>query len=796
VSFQIDNWQLAIGNVAVALLVLLSACGNDGAPRYGGQPPDLVATFGQCVFCHEPTAAAMISGGGEPKCEVCHADLTPGSVGPGHRALPGADLVPSFVGPSHSPGAQAEFGSCTFCHNDITVELTPFADELACATCHEDQKPSEFEPGHQSLPGIEQVPSFPGPEHALGADARFGECGYCHSDLTMRAAVADAHGDFSLDCAGCHTELRDVFGPMHQRVPRCAECHAEQRTHRDPAAGTRSECTVCHEPHGTSNLFLVREEVRVPSGVLRAVTFDNEAGRADGSFASESNPGTGICETCHTQTQFYRGDGTGDFHFTNTCVSCHEHAAAFAPPPTPTPTFTETPTSTRTRTPTSTETPTPTITNTPGTPTVTPTGPSPTPTATPEPPALRAARVTTAPSGVDDPLWAAAVPLRPALSNMVTGLLYGDGELNMTGTFNGLDDFNRGDPANLELRAVHDGANLYILATWSDTSFSIDRRRWLFNGPTDPRKPGESAAGWTSQRNDDKIALAFEIAPAQSEFGAFADVGCAASCHNVGAAGFDMRPAEGTVDIWHWKTSRSEPLGYVDDQVSSAENGRRDDAGTPIENRNIVTPGNNRSGPATEWDGSTQGFTRWDGQMITFDPAFFILDGHRVPFAGDAAAGEAIYAARCALCHGNAGQGGIGPALTSLEFARMSRAELDAATAAPSHPGADAYNSLSAQEKTDLLARLRGFTGVSGYFLTSPSGSVADILTQSNVDVSFVSSARRTDYRVLMIRALETGNADDVRFAPGERYTFGVALMDNDGRNHIGSRRETLALDP
>ena len=52
--------------------------------------------------------------------------------------------------------------------------------------------------------------------------------------------------------------------------------------------------------------------------------------------------------------------------------------------------------------------------------------------------------------------------------------------------------------ANLELRAVHDGTNVYVLARWNDQSLNPDRQRWLFNGSTDPLEPGESATGWTS----------------------------------------------------------------------------------------------------------------------------------------------------------------------------------------------------------------------------------------------------------------------------------------------------------
>ena len=115
---------------------------------------------------------------------------------------------------------------------------------------------------------------------------------------------------------------------------------------------------------------------------------------------------------------------------------------------------------------------------------------------------------------------------------------------------------------------------------------------------------------------------------------------------------------------------------------------------------------------------------------------------------------------------------------------------------AAGHPGATAFNALTAEQQTDVLARLRGFTGVPGYFLTTPEGSVADLTTQSNVDYTMIEDASNTHYRLLIVRALATGNADDTQFSPGNAYPFGVALMDDDGRNHIGSRLQTLSLAP
>lgn len=58
------------------------------------------------------------------------------------------------------------------------------------------------------------------------------------------------------------------------------------------------------------------------------------------------------------------------------------------------------------------------------------------------------------------------------------------------------------------------------------------------------------------------------------------------------------------------------------------------------------------------------------------------------------------------------------------------------------------------------------------------------------------SSNVHSKYQVLIVRKLKTNNTDDVQFdvSANKTYKFGIALMDNDGKNHIGSLVETLTF--
>lgn len=159
----------------------------------------------------------------------------------------------------------------------------------------------------------------------------YGSCVFCHGDTGDQLFHNGGHGGFDVACETCHADVRpNDPGPGHRAIPACADCHGAQRTHHDPAAGTAAECLSCHTPHGSPNLLLVQPLITRPNGDPAIVDFTNLSGRRDGGFASASDPGTGICETCHTGTRYYRSDGGGEPHFDFPCFTCHDHARSFA----------------------------------------------------------------------------------------------------------------------------------------------------------------------------------------------------------------------------------------------------------------------------------------------------------------------------------------------------------------------------------------------------------------------------------------------------------------------------------
>ena len=252
----------------------------------------------------------------------------------------------------------------------------------------------------------------------------------------------------------------------------------------------------------------------------------------------------------------------------------------------------------------------------------------------------------------------------------------------------------------------------------------------MFDGPEDPLK-AEATDGWTSQRNDDKLILELDM-------------------------------GNGQTDVWQWSLSLSEPLGYAIDLFDDGTD-RVNDAGDVMFERNVDGEGN-RAGPKYEWDGQIQELTREPGGLTILDPGFYLLN--KTEFTGDAQNGLALYQQECAACHGVEGDGrgfdwNTGYSMIIPGFLnRFSRESFASVTLSSSHDGASHFEILSESERDDLIAMIRGFTGVPGYYLQQPTGSSADVKAVSSFPLAQLNTRRSNEngYKVLLTRALNTGH--------------------------------------
>ncbi|TSA47047.1 MAG: hypothetical protein D4R56_02760 [Deltaproteobacteria bacterium] len=143
---------------------------------------------------------------------------------------------------------------------------------------------------------------------------------------------------------------------------------------------------------------------------------------------------------------------------------------------------------------------------------------------------LIATKVTTAPilDGQMDPLWGNAKTATIPVSGGTAGNL------------------------DVLAKALYTSSEVFFLFQWKDTTPSFNRQH-EFDG-----KEWKKIKG-----NEDRLSIAWEMGTVAG----FKDNGCMISCH-----GDKKRVGAGEkLDLWHWKGSRSGPVGQMDDQFVNHE---------------------------------------------------------------------------------------------------------------------------------------------------------------------------------------------------------------------------------
>ena len=142
----------------------------------------------------------------------------------------------------------------------------------------------------------------------------------------------------------------------------CSDCHDQNKIKTHSSESTRSAkgtwsttCRDCHTPHGTRNLYLVKEQIVPPAAggayqavkdvrIATTVGDSNVSGvtsPAQSSFVNTDN--SGPCQVCHTRTvnpgntlqRRWQNTGNDDTHYTaaggtQPCTDCHQHQSGFA----------------------------------------------------------------------------------------------------------------------------------------------------------------------------------------------------------------------------------------------------------------------------------------------------------------------------------------------------------------------------------------------------------------------------------------------------------------------------------
>jgi len=332
---------------------------------------DVASDPGVCARCHETEAALSTSTGGHApslECVTCHDDRRPGVFAHGHRTIPTSCTSHHTTPATTHPPPKRKLGpaqlrrTCLRCHDphgstndhllatairtrgrfrpvdvhEVDGALQGLIDPAKpgqglCEICHRSTRFYTAN-GHGQSHFTNDCTLCHDHTAEFRPVVTDANCPICHPSEASLLATASLHHDkFTGKCSSCHAEAAPDPGPGHRLTSACADCHSETRVTTHVPPGIAIPCAQCHEPHGTGNIRLIRDLIQTVHDGERPIRFDNVNGRVDGSFASASAPGTGLCEVCHTETRFYRADGTGASHYTTTCIQCHLHEAGFAP---------------------------------------------------------------------------------------------------------------------------------------------------------------------------------------------------------------------------------------------------------------------------------------------------------------------------------------------------------------------------------------------------------------------------------------------------------------------------------
>ncbi|MBI2835648.1 MAG: DmsE family decaheme c-type cytochrome [Acidobacteria bacterium] len=199
-----------------------------------------------------------------------------------------------------------------------------FAGENTCLTCHEDKAQYKGTPHGRgadarspAAAGGCETCHGPGQAHVDGGGDKTkitsfasmsprdvsAKCTSCHNRAAHLNWAGSAHDSRSVSCVTCHS----VHAPKSDKaqlvkasqVETCVQCHRDKvqklrRSAHMPVVEGKMECGSCHNPHGSTNVKLLKA----------------------GNSVNES------CVSCHTEK---RGPYLFDHGAVETnCTSCHE----------------------------------------------------------------------------------------------------------------------------------------------------------------------------------------------------------------------------------------------------------------------------------------------------------------------------------------------------------------------------------------------------------------------------------------------------------------------------------------
>ena len=288
-------------------------CHSDGVGTFAA-PSWATAPTGNCGFCHGSTDKTSGSHSEHLSEAVAFGPRLNRSGAPTSSPAQAISCNNCHSYPNgHLNGSIEEPQTCAIaCHPNNVNQTNPAwgdnATRLACESCH--------------APNASFINKY-APYKANFAGSRHGAtntCTTCHDQNSAHIGVAGGTKRLLLAnnsnlCASCHNttgvaaQFRNMTGHFFTKGT-------------DPLMS----CQVCHDPHGTTNVAMLRTSIAFRNSTAWVINFTN---RTTGFVDNVTN--RGICQVCHTFTNHYRA-GQADNHMAGQkCTLCHDHRKAFKP---------------------------------------------------------------------------------------------------------------------------------------------------------------------------------------------------------------------------------------------------------------------------------------------------------------------------------------------------------------------------------------------------------------------------------------------------------------------------------
>lgn len=194
----------------------------------------------------------------------------------------------------------------------------------------------------------------------------------------------------------------------------------------------------------------------------------------------------------------------------------------------------------------------------------------------------------------------------------------------------------------ITIKSLHDKYYVYFMYQWDDPTQSLERFPWVKQGDGSWKQlKAKDSTGHDNTYYEDKLGIYWNINAT-----GFEKKGCDVSCHitekgmNNGfkdnSAGRKYTKAGETIDMWHWKGVRTNPLGLFDDQYV-------DSIADPKKNKNWGRHGDSKKG------GGYKNNVSKDGKKPMFmnspyseDFKYMVLPWKKVPFKDTYKTGDII----------------------------------------------------------------------------------------------------------------------------------------------------------